>query len=144
MPNTQHDDWMTPSYAWEQVKQYIPADKVIWEPFFGDGQSGQHLQDLGFTVIHNDEDFFECDHGEIVVTNPTWDRQKLPQVLARLKHLGKPFMLLMRSATMCTQYFQRVFADEGVQIIVPPKRIQFLKFEGGEASGGHVSPDFDT
>ena len=50
----------------------------------------------------------------------------------------------MRAATMSTQYFQRLLADEGVQIIVPPRRIKFLKFEGGEAAGGHVSPDFDT
>ena len=35
-----HDDYMTPKYAWENIKNYIPKDKVIWEAFYGDGNSG--------------------------------------------------------------------------------------------------------
>ena len=62
----------------------------------------------------------------------------------RLKEIGKPFMLLMRAANMCTQYFQALFAGEHVQINVPPKRIQFIKLEDGKASTANVSPDFDT
>ena len=38
---TKHDDYMTPKSAWENIKQYIPKDKVIWEAFYGDGQSGR-------------------------------------------------------------------------------------------------------
>ena len=52
-----HDDYMTPKYAWENIIDYIPKDKVIWEPFFGDGQSGEDLKSLGFEVIHEPEDF---------------------------------------------------------------------------------------
>jgi hypothetical protein len=46
------DEYMTPKSAWEQIKKYIPKDKVIWECFFGDSQSGLFLQELGFNVIH--------------------------------------------------------------------------------------------
>jgi len=49
-----HDDYMTPKYAWENIKDYIPKDKIIWEAFMGDGKSGEYLKDLGFNVIHND------------------------------------------------------------------------------------------
>ena len=28
-----HDDYMTPSYAWEWIKQYIPTNAVIWDAF---------------------------------------------------------------------------------------------------------------
>ena len=35
-----HDEYMTPKYAWENIKDFIPKDKVIWEPFYGDGKSG--------------------------------------------------------------------------------------------------------
>jgi len=35
-----HDDYMTPKYAWENIKHFIPKDKVIWEAFWGDGTSG--------------------------------------------------------------------------------------------------------
>jgi len=31
---TKHDDYMTPKSAWEAIKQYIPKNKVIWEPFY--------------------------------------------------------------------------------------------------------------
>ena len=51
-----HDDYMTPRYAWEDIKEYIPSDKVIWEAFYGDGTSGTILEDLGFNVIHQEID----------------------------------------------------------------------------------------
>ena len=38
-----HDDYMTPKSAWENIKQYIPQDKVLWEAFYGNGQSGRFL-----------------------------------------------------------------------------------------------------
>lgn len=41
-----HDDYMTPKYAWENIKSYIPEDKVVWEPFYGDGKSGDFLREL--------------------------------------------------------------------------------------------------
>ena len=56
-----HDDYMTPKYAWEDIQQYIPKDKVIWEVFYGDGKSGSYLKDLGFNVIHEQVDFFKND-----------------------------------------------------------------------------------
>ena len=65
-----HDDYMTPKYAWENIKEYIPRDKVIWEAFYGDGKSGKYLEELGFNVIHEQIDFFEEDKGDIIVSNP--------------------------------------------------------------------------
>jgi hypothetical protein len=43
---TKHDDYMTPFSAWDNIKQFIPKDKVIWESFYGNGESGTHLQKL--------------------------------------------------------------------------------------------------
>ena len=48
------DNYMTPKSAWEQIKHLIPNNKVIWEPFYGDGKSGEYLKELGFNVIHED------------------------------------------------------------------------------------------
>ena len=64
-----HDDYMTPKYAFEWVKQYIPNDKVIWEAFYGDGSSGDYLKELGFNVIHEPIDFFENNKGDIIISN---------------------------------------------------------------------------
>ena len=34
-----HDDYMTPKFAWQNIKKYIPKDKLIWEAFYGDGDN---------------------------------------------------------------------------------------------------------
>ena len=126
---TKHDDYMTPKSAWENIKQFIPQDKIIWEAFYGDGISGTILKDMGFNTIHEDIDFFENDKGEIVVSNPPFT--KVPEVLARLKELEKPFILIMPSSKINTQYFRKLFskAEEPIQIIIPRKRIQFIKID---------------
>ena len=86
------DDYMTPKYAWENIKHLIPKDKVLWEAFMGDGKSGEYLKDLGFEVVHNDNDFFENNEGDIVVSNPPFSKSK--EILNRLKQLEKPFILI--------------------------------------------------
>ena len=118
-----HDDYMTPKYAWENIQEYIPKDKVIWECFMGDGKSGQYLEELGFDVIANDNDFFESDEGDIVVSNPPFSKAK--DVITRLKELDKPFILILPSSKINTQYF-RLFKNQ-IQIIIPRNRIQFVK-----------------
>ena len=124
-----HDDYMTPKYAWENIEQYIPKDKVIWEAFYGDGESGNHLRELGYDVIHEEIDFFENDEGDIIVSNPPFSQSK--QVMDRLYELDKPFVVIFPSSKINTQYFRK-WKDKGIQIIVPRKRIHFIKKVDGE------------
>ena len=139
---TKHDDYMTPKSAWENIQHLIPKDKAIWECFYGDGKSGQYLTELGFKVIHENIDFFQENRGEIVVSNPPFT--KCPEVLARLKELEKPFILIMPCSKLTTQYFQKLFAgDEKMQIVIPRKRIQFDKVVDGKATKGKNSCNFD-
>jgi hypothetical protein len=121
-----HDDYMTPKYAWENIKDYIPKKK-IWEAFYGDGKSGKYLQELGFDVIHEPIDFFAEDRGEVIVSNPPFSLSS--EVLTRLKELGKPFIVIFPSSKMHTQYVRKLFMDteDKLQIIIPRKRIQFDK-----------------
>ena len=118
-------DYCTPKSAWEQISEYIPKDKTIWEPFFCDGVSGEFLKELGYDVIHNDnEDFFKTNYeNTVIVSNPPFNNLK--KILTRLKQLDYPFILIMPAGTICTQYFKSLFPD--IQIIIPAKRIQFLK-----------------
>lgn len=119
-----HDDYMTPKSAWENIKQFIPQDKVIWEAFYGDGTSGTILKELGFDIIHEPIDFFEEDKGDIIVSNPPFSKSK--EVLTRLHQLDKPFILIMPQVKINTSYI-REWKDKGIQIIIPRKRIQFIK-----------------
>lgn len=120
-----HDDYMTPKSAWENIKHIIPKDKQIWEAFYGDGKSGKYLSEMGFNVIHEEVDFFENNLGEVVVSNPPFSKAK--EILKRLKELDKPFILILPSSKINTQYVRENYKNQGLQIIIPRKRIQFIK-----------------
>lgn len=126
-----HDDYMTPKYAWENIKEFIPKVK-IWEAFYGDGKSGDHLTELGFDVIHEQIDFFDdatLPEYECLVSNPPFSKSR--EVMDRLYELDKPFILIFPSSKINTQYFRK-WADKGIQIIIPRKRIHFEKKVNGE------------
>lgn len=123
-----NDNYMTPKEAWENIKEVIPKDKVIWEPFYGDGKSGEQLRELGFNVIHEREDFFKVDRGDVVVSNPPFSKKK--EILEELVKRNKPFILLISASTISTQTFRRIFKGrENIQIIVPSRRIHFCKID---------------
>ena len=136
-----HDDYMTPKYAWEAIYQFIPKDKIIWEAFFGNGSSGKYLSELGFNVIHDDSNFFENNKGDFIVSNPPFSLVK--EIMPRLKELDKPFILLMPSSKINTQYMRENFKNKGLKIIIPTKRIQFDKIVNGLIVDAKNSCNFD-
>lgn len=124
-----YDDYMTPKYAWENIKEYIPKNKIIWEPFYGDGKSGIYLSELGFNVIHDKEDFFKSNKGDVIVSNPPFSNIK--EIMDRLLIIDKPFILILPSSKINTSYFRK-WKDKNIQIIIPRKRIHFLKIKDGK------------
>jgi hypothetical protein len=130
MTTNKYDDYMTPKYAWSNIKDYIPKDKIIWEAFYGNGKSGEYLQELGFQVIHDKDNFFENDKGDIIISNPPFSMSK--KVIERLKLLDKPFIIILPVSKITTGYFQNSFKHNNeFQIMIPPKRIHFEKLVNG-------------
>ena len=155
MTFSKHDDYMTPYSAWEAIAKFIPGTMAwdddemmnnggkptIWDPFYGDGESKEHLAMLGVEydfIHHEDVDFFSesatdflhdwtTQHNTVIVTNPPFS--KIPAVLTKLKQMGLPFIMIMPSAKICTQYFRKTFAkdEDPIQLIIPRKRIQFIR-----------------
>ena len=128
-----HDDYMTPKHAWENIKDFIPNDKIIWEAFYGDGESGKYLTELGFNTIHEEIDFFDDEtipDYDIIISNPPFSQSKA--IMNRLAILDKPFILIMPSSKIYTSYFRENFKNKGLQIIIPRKRIHFTKLIDGE------------
>ncbi len=138
-----HDDYMSQKYTWENINKYIPKDKVIWEAFYGDGSSGEHLRELGCKeVIHEPIDFFENDKGEVIISNPPFSKTK--DIMPRLKKLDKPFILIMPISKLNTNYFRDSFKDS-IQLIIPRKRIHFIKKVNGETPKNWKNAcNFDT
>jgi hypothetical protein len=127
---------MTPKDAWSNIQHIIPRNKVIWEPFFGNGKSGDFLRELGFNVIHDDDDFFESNKGDIIVTNPPFT--KIKNIMIRLKELNKPFILILPASKICTSYIREFNCNviDKLQIMIPRRRIQFNKLINGAIPEG--------
>ena len=124
----ENDEFVTPPYVWVSIKRFIPKDITIWEPFYYDGKSGDTLKTLGFSVIHEDIDFFKHDKGDVVISNPPFSQWK--EILARLKNLKKPFILLLPSAKLSSKFFRNLFPSlQDIQLIIPRQRIQFHAYK---------------
>ena len=119
------DGYMTPKHVWEDITAHIPKDKIIYEPFFGDGASGRYLKELGcMTVIHEKIDFFSHQFKyDLIISNPPYSCKK--KIFEKLIQDDKPFILLVPISTLSKQYFKPI-ADK-CSVIIPKKRIQFLK-----------------
>jgi hypothetical protein len=118
-----HDDYCTQKSTWASIINYIPSYTEYWEPFYCDGSSGKHLSELGLTVIHNNEDFFDNDHGDIIISNPPFSKKKA--ILDYIWHLQKPFIMIMPASVLSSRMYERFIPD--TTIIIPKNRIQFSK-----------------
>ena len=126
------DNYATDKLGWEIIQDYIPKDKIIWSPFYCDGKQKEYFAELGFDIIHEDEDFFENNKGDIIIDNPPFSKKK--EILKRLKELDKPFIIICPSMMMGYKYFQEHFANQ-IQIIIPNKRIGFRHLDDEEDKG---------
>ena len=92
-----HDDYMTPKSAWEAIKDYIPKNKKIWESFYGDGNSGKYLTEMGFDVIHEDIDFFDDNvrpEYDLIVSNTPFGYSK--EVMDKLYEIDKQIIIIFQ------------------------------------------------
>lgn len=126
------NDFATPASAWEAIKSFLPKDKICYEPFFLDGGSGRILKEMGINVIHNNVDFYE--YGEkyeydYILSNPPF--QNCKKLFSHLAKLDKPFILLLPTLKLHTNYVRDTFGSK-LQIIVPRKRIHYHKYLDGE------------
>ena len=138
-------NWNTPRVNWEIIQDYIPPDKVIWEPFWNEtSQSADHLRSLGFQVISGNVDFYKVKDplGDIIVSNPPWDDKE--RVIARLAELGTPFIIILPIHSLCTRFKKTNFKNK-LQLIIPNTRLHFDKFneETGEVQTIKRTP-FDS
>ena len=116
------DNYATDKYGWDNIKDYIPTDKKIWSPFYCDGKQKEIFKDMGFDIIHEDEDFFENNKGDIIIDNPPFSKWK--EICDRLKELNKPFIIIAFPKVILTKRFTNLFKDH-LQIIIPDCRPTF-------------------
>jgi len=94
--------------------------------------SPKYLQELGFDVQWNEnEDIFLEDKREdsIIVTNLPFSLKK--EIFQHLKNIDQPFILLCPSTCLHTKYFNEIFKDEKIQLIIPSKKRNFDEYVDG-------------
>ena len=139
--NSDNIEYYTPNWVWDCLKDYIPKDKVIWEAFRSEDplscESANYLRELGFNVLNPLCDFFDNNYGDICVSNPPFKLKK--QIMQRLFTLNKPFMLVLPNIILNTRYFiEWAKQDQRIDIIILPKRVDFIKPDGETKSVIHT------
>lgn len=130
-----NDEYYTPKSAWENISHLIPKNKVIWEAFGTSSKihSVRYLKELGFKVERTFRDFFKENKGDVVVSNPPYNKreQMKQKVLQRLIEIDKPFILILPTSTIHTKYYRDIFGKniKHVQLIIPSDKIQFYNLD---------------
>jgi len=122
------DDYTTPKYVWKMLDGIIDKNAVIYDPYYNKGETKQYLTELGYkNVIHYKEDFYTNHHKytyDIILTNPPYSNKK--KVFTALKQIDKPFIVIMPVSTITKKFTRDIFMDK-LQLLIPPKRMQFEK-----------------
>jgi len=131
------DDFQTPPEALNPLLRYLKKEWVIWECACGNGNLSDHLKKLGYKVIATDiltgQDFltYEPENYDCIITNPPYSLKD--QFLERAYSLGKPFAFLLPITAFEGKRRQALFVQNGLEIILFNKRINF------ETPSGHGS-----
>jgi hypothetical protein len=142
------NDYETSIITWSSIITYIPKDKIIYEPFWLNGSSKKYLTDLGIkeeNIIHLEKDFFEYYKKidfDCIISNPPFEHKK--SILKILKELDKPFLLLLPISCISKQYFQKLFKNDNIQLLIPHGRTQFNQYDNKTLQLKKSNVYFDT
>ena len=135
-----HDDYYTPKIAWEKISHLIPKNIIILEACMlnaSQSKSPEYLKELLPTcVVRSDtqldilKDYVPC---SMIITNIPFSTELKKQILTRFVEIDKPFITLLNSCNLYSNYFKEIFKDkfDEVQIIHPQGKINYDKLEDG-------------
>ncbi len=123
------DGPQTPAWALDYLTPFLSKTWLIWEPACGKGSLVNGLRVRGFRSFGSDilegKDFLceEPEHWDCLVTNPPYSIKT--DWIKRCYSLKKPFALLLPWTALETEKRQRLFRENGLEIIGIPERIHF-------------------
>lgn len=128
------DECFTPEYAITPLLPYLKKKSIIWDCAFGSGRLAQHFEKKGFIVVGKEEDDFldtdlDCSY---IITNPPYSKKDI--FLKRAFELGKPFAFLLPLTTLEGIKRGKMFKQNGIQLLIPNKRINFEIPSGKKSS----------
>lgn len=130
--NVKNDELYTPKEAIEPILKYLDKDKIYWEcTDFGDSNIRKVLVKNGFKVIATKKeeiDFLKDDPSfkfDVIITNPPYSIKD--KFIRRCYELDKPFMLLLPITALEGKERNKLYKENGLELIVLNKRINFIK-----------------
>jgi len=128
------DEFYTPDNVSSLILPYLPKGKVIWEYAWGLGHMARYLQSQGYTVLGDpDLDFLkEYVEADLNVSNPPFSKKD--EFLRRAYDIGKPFAMLLPADALIGLERYPLFAKHGLQLLIPNKRINFIRVGGSSAN----------
>ena len=134
------DDFQTPEIEVERMIKFLNPSWKIWECADGKGKIVRTLEKHGFNVTGTDiktgQDFlaplFPTPEFDCIFTNPPYSRKD--EWIQRCFDIGKPFALLLPITGLVEQGRIRMYKKYGVQVAIPPGRINY-ETPSGEGSG---------
>ncbi len=143
-----HDDYYTPKSAWTKLEpafsQYPPGIKV-WEacmlgadksksPEYIKSALTNYVQEVHYDTEMNCLTHQPDEEWDMIITNIPFNRKLKIPILKRFVELDKPFITLLNSCNLYSNYFREIFKDkfQHVQIIHPKGKINYDKLENGD------------
>lgn len=125
------NEMYTPPEAVQYILPYLPKNKVYREACYGQWHFADELRNSGLTVVwHKDIDCLTSEPKEnwdIWITNPPFNGNK--KFIRRAIELWKPFVFLIRLEHLGWVEASKLLwplANTGLQILIPPKRINYI------------------
>jgi hypothetical protein len=135
------DNIQTPDEALFPLLPYLKEEWIIWECAKGKGNLVRALERFGFKVVGTDildglqYDFlsYKLDNFDCIITNPPYSKKN--DFLKRAYSFKKPFAFLLPLTIFEGRIRQKLFKENGVEVIFMNKRINFeMPFNKGTGS----------
>lgn len=126
------NDYYTQKKCWEAISHLIPNNKIIWEACLLNSKSKsiQYWTEMGYNVVgDNTKDCLKWkpEDFDIIITNPPFETEIKKKILKRFIELDKPFIVILNSSNVYSNYFREIFGDniKHLQLIIPKGKIVF-------------------
>ena len=122
------NEMFTPPEAMDYITSFLDKKMTYWECCYGEGHMAQELANRGFVVAGNSD--IDClinepESWDFLITNPPFNGNK--KFIRRAIELKKPFALLLRLEHLGGVEAYNLLKDFDFKIIIPKKRINFIK-----------------
>ena len=138
-----HDDYYTPKSAWGNISHIIPKDKVIWEACMLGAEKSRSAHYI-IEIVETINNVYwntsmDCiadqpNDWDMIITNIPFSLELKKSILSRFIELDKPFITLMNSCNLYSNYMRDIFGEniKHLQVIHPKGKINYDKLENGD------------